>query len=61
MKIKLAFLRNHLVFFSQILNVTFMYKEMKIHQHHAGHMTKMAAMSIYGKHTLNSSFHEPLD
>ena len=23
---------------------------MKIHQHNAGHMTKMAAMPIYGKH-----------
>ena len=26
-------------------------------KHNAGHMTKMAAMSIYGK---NKSFHEPL-
>ena len=26
---------------------------MKIHQHYAGHMTKMAAMPIYGKNTLN--------
>ena len=25
---------------------------MKIHQHNAGHMTKMAAMPIYGKNTL---------
>ena len=33
---------------------------MKIHQHNAGHMTKMAAMSIYGKNTLKSSFQEPL-
>ena len=31
---------------------------MKIHQYHAGHMTKMAAMPIYGKNTLNSSFQE---
>ena len=26
-------------------------KEMKIHQHNAGHMTKMAAMPIYDKNT----------
>ena len=25
---------------------------MKIHQHFAGHMTKMATMPIYGKHAL---------
>ena len=29
---------------------------MKIHQHFAGHMTKMAAMPIYGKNTLNIFF-----
>ena len=29
---------------------------MKIHQHSAGHMTKMAAMPIYGKNTLNLFF-----
>ena len=29
------------------------YELMKIHQHNAGHMTKMAAMPIYGKNTLN--------
>ena len=29
---------------------------MKIHQHNAGHMTKLAAMHIYGKNTLNSLF-----
>ena len=27
---------------------------MKIHQHNAGHMTKMAAMPIYGKNTLKN-------
>ena len=27
----------------------FGYKEMKIHEHDAGHMTKMAGTSIYGK------------
>ena len=29
---------------------------MKIHQHNAGHMTKMAAMPIYGKNTLKILF-----
>ena len=29
---------------------------MKIHQHNAGHMTKIAAMPIYGKNTQKSSF-----
>ena len=29
---------------------------MKIHQHYAGHMTKTAAMPIYGKNNLKSSF-----
>ena len=32
----------------------FKYKEMKIHQHNAGHMTKMAAMLIHGKHILKN-------
>ena len=29
---------------------------MKIHQHFAGHMSKMAAMPIYGKNTLKIFF-----
>ena len=29
---------------------------MKIHQYNAGHMTKMAAMSTYGKNTLKIFF-----
>ena len=29
---------------------------MKIHQHFAGHMTKMAAMPIYGQNTLKIFF-----
>ena len=33
---------------------------MKIHQHNADHMTKMAAMPIYGKKKYKSSFQEPL-
>ena len=36
-------------------------KEIKIHQHNAGHMTKMAAMPISGKILQKSSFHEPLE
>ena len=48
MKIRHAFLRKHGAIFSQILNVS-LYKEMKIHQDNTGHMTKMAAMPIYGK------------
>ena len=31
-------------------------KEIKIHQHNAGRMTKMAAMPIYGKNTLKIFF-----
>ena len=40
-------------------------KEMKIYKHDSGHMTKMAAMSIYGKNLQNlllqnqrADFHE---
>ena len=33
---------------------------MKIHQYFSGHMTKVAAMSIYGKNTLKSSLQELL-
>ena len=51
----LFFLSNHWAIFSQILNVS-LYKEMKIHQHNAGHMTKMAAMAIYDKNTLKIFF-----
>ena len=40
----------------------FRYKEMKIHEHDAGHMTKIATMSIYGKklslRNLWTDFHE---
>ena len=34
----------------------FKYKEMKIWWHDAGHMTKMAAMPIYGKNPLKIFF-----
>ena len=37
----------------------FRYKEMKIYLHDAGHMTKMAAMPIYGKNLQKSSSPEP--
>ena len=30
---------------------------MKIYQHDAGYMNKLAAMPIYGKSTLKSSYH----
>ena len=33
---------------------------MKFHQHNASHLTKMAAMPIYGKNTVKSSFQEQL-
>ena len=33
---------------------------MKILQDNAGHMTKMAAIPIYGENTLKNSFQEPL-
>ena len=49
--LKLAFLRNHWANQSQILYVSFQVQEMKIYWHDAGHMTKMAAMVIYGKNS----------
>ena len=33
-----------------------MYTEIKINQHNAGHMTKMAPIPIYGKNTLKIFF-----
>ena len=57
MKIRLAFLRNHWAIFNQILNIGLKVQVlMKIHQHNAGQMTKMAAMPIYGKNTLKIFF-----
>ena len=38
----------------------FRYKEMKICKHDPGHVTKMAAMPIYGKNIQNSSSPEPV-
>ena len=35
-----------------------MYEEMKIHEHDAGHMTKMAATPLYGKNTSKIFFSE---
>ena len=52
MKIQLSFLGYHWPIFNQILNVS--YKLMKIHQHFAGHITKTAAMPIYGRNTLKT-------
>ena len=34
----------------------FRHKEMNIHEHDAGHMTKMAATPVYGKHPSNIFF-----
>ena len=36
-------------FWTKFFMMAFRYKEMKIYLHDAGHMTKMAAMAIYGK------------
>ena len=49
MKIKTYFSQKLLAIFNQILYVSFKNMEMKIYKYDAGHMTKMAAMSIYGK------------
>ena len=54
MKIKTCFSKKPLGHFQP----NFVYKEMKIHIHNAGHMNKMAAMPIYGKNLLKSSFQE---
>ena len=50
-KLKLAFLRNHLANQSQIFicKHSGTSKEMKFYWHDGGHITKMAAMPIYGK------------
>ena len=56
MRIKLAFHSSHWAIFSQFVGT----KKMKIHQHNAGHMTKVAVIPIYGKNTLKSTFQEPL-
>ena len=49
MTIKLAFLSNDRAKFKAFFNVNLWYIEMKIHQHNAGHMSKMSVMLIYGK------------
>ena len=58
LKLKLAFLRNHWAIFYQILYVSFKsrYKEMKIYKYDVCHMTKMAAMTIYGKKPFKNLF-----
>ena len=40
-------------FWTKFCMKDFRYKEMKIYLHDAGHMTKMAAMPIYGKNPSN--------
>ena len=52
MKLKTCFIISHWAIFSQILNQPCRYKALKIDQHNAGHVTKMAAMPIYGKSIL---------
>ena len=49
-KLKLGFLINYWAIFNQIL-----YKEMKINEHDAGHMTKMATTPMYVKILQKSS------
>ena len=65
-KIKPDFLRNYFAgHLNQFFMKAFRYKEMKIWWHDACHMTKMAAMPIYGKYLKNlllqnrrADFHE---
>ena len=59
MKIKTFFSQKPLNHFNQFWYVmqAFM-KKMNIQSHYAGHMTKMAAMPIYGKTLLKSTFRE---
>ena len=62
MKIKnLFFLETTGPFLRKFCMLVFRYKEMKINEHDAGHMTKMAAMPIYGKIIQKSSSPEPVD
>ena len=50
MKIKTCFSKKTTgPFLTKFCILAFRYKEMKIHEHDAGHMTKMATMPIYGK------------
>ena len=44
-----CFSQKPLAHFQPNFECKYKYKLMKIHQHFAGHMTKMAAMPIYGK------------
>ena len=55
-KFKPDFLRIYCVDLNQFFMKAFKYKEMKIWWHGAGHMTKMAAMPIYGKNPLKIFF-----
>ena len=61
-KLKLVFLRNNWAIFNQLLYVNFQVRsKTKIHEHDAGHMTKMAATPIYCNSPSNIFFPEPLD
>ena len=57
MKIKLAFPSSHWAIFSQILNVSLLYKEMEIHQHNAGHMTCLYMYMVKTLYNLLSRTH----
>ena len=48
-KITLAFLRNHWTILTKFCMQAFRYREMKMFEYDVGHMTKMAAILIYGK------------
>ena len=54
-KIKTCFSQKSLCHFNQILYVS-LYMEMEIYLYDAGHITKMAAMPIYGKIPLRIFF-----
>ena len=56
--LKLGFLRNHWASRSQILYVSFQVQGNEFFWHDAGHMTKMAAMPIYGKNLSKIFFSE---
>ena len=50
-KLKLAFLRNLRAILTKFCMLALRYKEMDIYQYNVGHMTKMAAIYIYGKNS----------
>ena len=57
----LSFLETTQPFLTKFCMEAFSYKEMKIHEHDAGHMTKMVAMPIWEKTLQKSSSSERED